>query len=199
MHGSASMFDILHAHPQSSARCSQWWSTFLLTFDTHPGKISLPWDSPQCPTLFFISWRRPGPITVTELNPLPFFLMFSLTALNPVACIVRLSSPLAFPVAKQDALICLEATTLTMKSSARGLHHFFMKETLQRNTWWFVCLWPQSLPAKHKDCTHQKPEEAELNNMCREIISHGSPGTGLYRFLAHFKIQDPGKFDLFPA
>lgn len=46
--------------------------------------------------------------------------------------------------------------------------------------WWFAWLWPQPLLAKHKDYTHQKPEEAQLNdNMCRETISPRSLRAGL--------------------
>lgn len=146
------------------------------TFDVFPGKPSLPWDfSFSVPTTFppllKEVWSHHS--DWTELISLP-----STTALNPLLCIVKLSSSLDFPAAREDALIFLEVAMMIMQSSARKLHNFSCRKNI-KEIWWFIWLRPQPLLVKHKDYTHQKPKEAELNNnMCRETISHGSLGAG---------------------
>lgn len=108
-------FDISHARSLCSARCSQRCSMSFLTLSTH-SQVNLPCPKTslsQCPPLLF-SQRRACP---ASLNPLPFPPITSVTALNPLVWIVGLSPLLAFLVARDNALVFLEATTPTMESS----------------------------------------------------------------------------------
>lgn len=96
---------------------------------------------------------------MTELNS---FLFLATTVLNSLVYIVRLSSPLAFPVASGDALIFLEATILTMESSARKLYNFSLRKNIKDR---FGALAVPTASAGQTKTIHTKPLKKQNRTM----------------------------------
>ena len=135
MHASVAILDISHATLSAQPDVHSGLPLPFLHLQYIPRKafpaLRLSFLSPHRSSS---SWRTTGPTSVTELNLFPSHPTSSTTALNVTTVyIVRLSSPLAFPVAREDALIFQEATMLTARSSSRKPHKFSWRKMSKKD------------------------------------------------------------------